>query len=93
MATSTQETFGKMSVQLDAFKPDSNLLGRRDPDKRLLLIVYVDDMKISGPKENIPAAWDRLGKRLGLEVPKGDKPDEFTFLGCTVKFETRQKHG
>ena len=32
-----------------------------DDDNKLLLIVYVDDMKLSGPAHEHAAAWKRLG--------------------------------
>ena len=54
-----------------------------DAKHRLLLIVYVDDMKLSGPAKQHAAAWQRLGANITLEPPKGDtNPDEHTFLGC-----------
>ena len=34
----------------------------RDNKRKLLLIVYVDDMKLAGPKHEMDAAWERLGK-------------------------------
>jgi hypothetical protein len=39
--------------------------------ENLLLIVYVDDMKISGPTPAMAKAWERLGENLTLEPPKG----------------------
>ena len=45
--------------------------------------MYVDDMKLSGPKEHMDACWAALGSGIKLEKPKGDtKEDEHTFLGC-----------
>ena len=38
----------------------------------------------------INQAWERLGKVLVLEEPKGNEPDVHTFLGCTHKLETKQ---
>ena len=67
-----------------------------DPNKRLLLIVYVDDMKLAGPAEHLEDGWKRVGKYLGLEVPKGDEdPNECTFLGCTTTFSeiATENHG
>merc|ERR1711965_220814 len=53
-------------------------------DDRLLLIVYVDDMTMSGPKgAAMDRAWKKLGKNIGLEVPKGNVEGVHTFLGCT----------
>ena len=55
----------------------------------LLLIVYVDDMKLAGPPSKMKGAWEEIGKHIKLEVPKGDVIDEsplaektMTFLGC-----------
>ena len=42
------------------------------PVRRMLLIVYVDDMKLAGPKEHMVTTWEALGKNIKLEVPKGD---------------------
>ena len=38
----------------------------------LMLVVYVDDMKMAGPEHEMAKAWDDIGKRINLEVPKGD---------------------
>jgi len=55
-------------------------------EKQLLLSVYVDDFKLSGPEENIAPMWKLLGKEIELE-----DPTEFhgnTYLGCTqAEFE------
>ena len=49
----------------------------------MLLVVYVDDMKLSGPKCNMEKCWKDLGQGIKLEKPKGDtNPNEHTFLGC-----------
>ena len=42
------------------------------PITKMLLIVYVDDMKLSGPKEHMAKTREDLGKNIKLEVPKGD---------------------
>ena len=42
------------------------------PVTKMLLIVYVDDMKLAGPTEHMAATWKALGKNIKLEVPKGD---------------------
>ena len=53
----------------------------------MLLVVYVDDMKLSGPADKMKETWERLGRKIKLEVPKGDdvNNDEHTFLGCKHK--------
>ena len=38
----------------------------------LLLIVYVDDMKLSGKTKNMPEAWKRLGEGVNLVQPTVD---------------------
>ena len=53
------------------------------PVTKMLLIVYVDDMKLAGPTEHMAATWEKLGKNIKLETPKGDTDgDTHTFLGC-----------
>ena len=47
-----------------------------------MLIVYVDDMKMSGPKEQMAKHWEHFGKGINLAVPPGDSPERSTFLGC-----------
>ena len=66
-----------------------------DPKNFLLLVVYVDDMKLSGPRDRLADGWERLNQHLNLEVPKSDEdPNECTFLGCTTAFsETVTKDG
>ena len=58
------------------------------PELRCLLMVYVDDFRLAGPKENVPKAWKllRTGKdALDLDDPK--PPDRE--LGCYHRrFET-----
>ena len=49
---------------------------------KLLLVVYVDDMKMAGPECEMAKAWKDIGERINLEVPKGDTEDKITFLGC-----------
>ena len=56
---------------------------------RLLLIVYVDDMKLSGPKDAMPQAWADLGRNILLEEPRGNQEGVHTFLGCTHSKKTR----
>ena len=58
-----------------------------DKDRELLLVVYVDDMKLSGPEHELADAWKRLeGSGDGgikLDKPKGDVDKNIhTFLGC-----------
>ena len=49
----------------------------------MLLVVYVDDMKLSGPKRHMEKCWKDLGQGIKLEKPKGDtNPNEHTFQAC-----------
>ena len=57
---------------------------------KLLLIIYVDDMKLSGPAKNMEKAWKDIGRKITLEPQKGDDIKEkdgqmkLTFLGCEM---------
>ena len=49
----------------------------------MLLIVYVDDMKLSGPADQMEKTWKALGDNITLEIPKGNQEGEHThFLGA-----------
>ena len=51
------------------------------PELKLLLVVYVDDFKMSGPKENMPKGWDLIASKIDM-----DKPGEVNrYLGCDHK--------
>ena len=50
---------------------------------KMLLVVYVDDLKLAGPREHMASSWEALGKGINLEEPKGNEPGVHTFLGCT----------
>ena len=47
------------------------------PSDRLLLIVYVDDLMLSGPAEHHQAFWAALAREVSLEAPE----DLDQFLG------------
>ena len=49
------------------------------PEDRMLLTVYVDDLLLSGPRENHHKVWARIGKAINIEEP--EKLDRF--LGRT----------
>ena len=40
-------------------------------EHRCVLMVYVDDFKLSGPAEKLPAIWEQIGKKIDLDEPKG----------------------
>ena len=47
---------------------------------KLLLVIYVDDLKMAGPKTQLPKGWDMLRRELRLEeeTPLG------LYLGCHI---------
>ena len=49
-------------------------------ERKLLLVLYVDDMKLSGPKGQMEEAWKDLGRCINLEKPRGDKEGTHTCL-------------
>ncbi len=59
----------------------------------LLLIVYVDVMKLSGPTKHMNADWEALEKGIALEEPKGNAKDTHTFLGCEHNRYTKVING
>ena len=70
------------AVQKVGFKP----LGEEwpslyfHPDRKLLLVIYVDDLKMAGPTQNLPQGWKMLRRELRLEeeTPLG------LYLGCRI---------
>ena len=36
---------------------------------RLLMVVYVDDFKMSGPKESMKKGWDLVASRIDMDTP------------------------
>ena len=48
------------------------------PELQLVLSVYVDDFKLSGPANNLKKGWDLIRKHLALDPPT---PME-KYLGC-----------
>ena len=48
---------------------------------KLLLVVYVDDFKLSGPAENIKEGWRLITKHIDMEPPTPTGK----FLGCDHK--------
>ena len=56
---------------------------------KLLLVVYVDDFKMSGPKESMKRAWELIGSRIDM-----DKPGTVgRYLGCDHVYSTGVKLG
>ena len=60
---------------------------------KMLLVVYVDDMKCSGPKDKMKETWQALSQNLNLEEPKGDIAGTHTFLGCIHKRSSKTVNG
>ncbi|CAE7218058.1 unnamed protein product [Symbiodinium sp. KB8] len=50
------------------------------PEMKLLLVIYVDDLKMAGPQAQLPKGWSMLRKELRLEeeAPLG------LYLGCCI---------
>ena len=56
----------------------------------LLLVVYVDDLKLAGPEANLAKGWAMLRSLLNIEL----ETDLGMYLGCTLKKgENRLKDG
>ena len=55
---------------------------------KLFLVIYVDDLKLSGPKESLAKGWDMLRKDLRLENPKNI--DGESYLGCRNERSTME---
>ena len=47
---------------------------------KLLLVVYVDDLKLAGPSQNLKRGWELLGSELRLEPPT----PLGLYLGCNI---------
>ena len=56
------------------------------PKLKLFLVIYVDDFKLSGPKENLAKGWELLKQGLTLEPPKNVKNE--SYLGCRNRRST-----
>ena len=60
------------------------------PKLKLLLVVYVDDLKLAGPEGNLVEGWKMLRSLLNIEP----ETDLGMYLGCTLrKGESRLKDG
>ena len=79
----------RMLVELGFFMPDpegwpSVFFHDR---LKLLLVVYVDDFKMSGPKESMKRGWELIGSKIDM-----DKPGTVgRYLGCDHVFSTGVK--
>ena len=52
----------------------------KPPTKQLSLSVYVDDLKMAGPKANLSPMWKEIGKHINLDPPTSF--DKSVYLGC-----------
>ena len=57
------------------------------PRLRLLLGVYVDDFKMSGPSENLDAGWKLIASQIDMDTPE----DAGRYLGCEHVFHNDVK--
>ena len=57
------------------------------PELKLLMVVYVDDFKMSGPKENLPKGWKLIGERVDMDTPCACN----RYLGCDHVFKENVK--
>ena len=48
------------------------------PVLKLLLVVYVDDFKMSGPKESMKKGWELIGSKIDMDTPT----EANRYLGC-----------
>jgi hypothetical protein len=48
------------------------------PELKLLLVVYVDGFKMSGPKENMSKGWSLIASKIDMETPG----EVNRYLGC-----------
>ena len=48
------------------------------PELQLVLVVYVDDLKMAGPKNNLKKGWELLREKLTIEPETGLD----LYLGC-----------
>ena len=60
---------------------------------KMLLVIYVDGMKLSGPKDKMKETWQALSQNLNLEERKEDVSGTHTFLRCIHKRSSRIVNG
>eukprot|EP00435_Cladocopium_sp_Y103_P020859 s2746_g5.t1 len=55
---------------------------------KLLLVIYVDDLKMAGPKEKLAKGWEMLRSKLNI----APETDLGLYLGCLLKKGTTKLH-
>ena len=58
----------------------------------LLLVIYVDDFKMYGPKSTIKQGWSLLRQGLGIEKEETVGSQGVHYLGCKHIPDTRKMH-
>ena len=55
---------------------------------KLLLVIYVDDLKLAGPEENLTKGWEMLRSKLNIEP----ETDLGLSLGCILRKGSTKLH-
>ena len=55
---------------------------------KLLLVIYVDDLKLAGPEENLTKGWEMLRSKLNIEP----ETDLGLYLGCILRKGSSKLH-
>ena len=55
---------------------------------QLLLVIYVDDLKLAGPEENLTEGWEMLRSKLNIEP----ETDLGLYLGCVLRKGSTKLH-
>ena len=55
---------------------------------QLLLVIYVDDLKLAGPEENLTKGWEMLRSKLNIEP----ETDLGLYLGCILSKGSSKLH-
>ena len=72
MVTPIREQCGNNTV-IRKFENSTSFCGEEWPSMyfhkklKLLLVIYVDDLKLAGPEENLTKGWEMLRSKLNIE--------------------------
>ena len=58
------------------------------PKLQLMLVIYVDDLKLAGPAENLKKGWEMLRTKLRIEP----ETDLGLYLGCILSKDEAQMY-